>query len=428
MFMESTSPRHRRARLIACVACALCTLAICAFSGCSQQRQSAQTENLSLVLKETDERDYIERAVSLYEEETGSTVDVIVYPDEEYEARVLEDFQSGQGPDILLHYNNSQLDAVGLDRFLVLNDQAWVDDLMEGSRAYSSDAQGNLLGLPFWESSISGCYYNKTIIDGLGLRMATTQSEFDTLCATLKSVGYTPLYWGGRCGWFYQFGLDPIFADDPELLERLNSGQIDYADIPQVRDMVQWISDANAKGWLYGATSDATLADVSGALATGGVVMVDIWDTWFAEDFEAQRYDASDFAVMPVFMGTADKGTYEGGNLNMMLVNKDGRHLDEAIGFVEFCASPAVYDKAFDGVPTVKVFKGQTTNETSDMVVDAESSIASLQRVSSAEPKILGYSQDDMVAAFAALFRGEVDVDGCIAMMDQRRIAARDAM
>ncbi len=31
---------------------------------------------------------------------------------------------------------------------------------------------------------------------------------------------------------FYQFGMDPIFADE-ELLEKLNTNQITYAEIPE---------------------------------------------------------------------------------------------------------------------------------------------------------------------------------------------------
>lgn len=412
--------------LIIALVCAVALIA--GLGACSQQKQSAQTDNLSIVIKDDDMRDYIDIAINMFEEETGNQVDLIIYESEEFDDKVKEAFAQGEGPDILLHYNNSLLEAIGLDHFLVLNDQAWVDDLMDGSRAYCNDHDGNLLGLPFWESSVSGCYYNKTILEGMGLRMATTQSEFDTLCETLKSVGYTPLYWGNKCGWFYQLGLDPIFADNPDLLKQLNDDEISYADIPEVRSMVQWIYDANEKGWLYGTTNESDLADASEPLADGEVVMVDIWDTWFEESFEPEKYSTSDFAIMPVFMGTADKGTYEGGNLNMMLVNKDGVHRDQAIEFLEFCASPSTYNKAFDGVPTGKVFKGENTNLTSDMIASAESSIASLQRVSSAEPKILGYSQEDLITCFSMLFKGEIDVDGCIAMMDEMRLANKSAL
>lgn len=405
------------------VAAAMLALAF-ALVGC-QGGASEDSDELTVWVKETDYRAYVKEVFELYESETDDPVNVKIIPDDTFVADVTKAFDEGKGPDVLLSYNDSNLAAVGLDHFLTLNDQVWADSLMAGSRSYCDDGNGNLLGLPFWESSVSGCYYNKTILASLGLKPASTQAEFDMLCQALKNIGHTPLFWGEDCGWMYQFGLDPIFADDPSLLQRLNDGEIDYADIPQVRSMVQWIDNANKKGWL-GNVEGKGYENVSKPLASGDAVMVDIWDTWFETDFKAEKYSVSDFAVMPVFMGTSNKGSYEGGNLNMMLVNKDAKHRDQAIEFLEFCAQPEVYNQVFEGVPSVKVFEDQDTIVTSDMVVDASDSIAKLERASTASPKIRGYSQDDMIVAFTALFNGEVDVDGCIEMMDDLRHMAMD--
>lgn len=412
-------------RIVSIFVATLLLVAAVILTGCSKEKTPDQSDDLTIWIKSDDNRDYIQRVIELYEKDTGNKVEVTLLDNNEFEGKAIDAFKNGKGPDILLHFNNSLIKTIGEDNFLVLNDQAWVDDLMESSHDYSSDSDDNLLGLPFWEASISGCYFNKAILNSFGLRMATTQSEFNTLCATLKNIGYTPLYWGGDCGWFYQFGLDPIFADNPELLDQLNAGEITYADIPQVHDMVQWIYDAYKNGWLYGADEDMGLEEASAPIASGDVVMVNIWDTWFEEDFKAGTYNIGDFAVMPIFMGTSDRGTYEGGNLNMMLVNKNAKHLDEAIGFLEFCADPAVYNEIFAGVPSNKVFKGQDTILTTEMIANADSSIEKLQRASTAEPKILGYTQENVKAAFKALFKGEVDVDGCIALMDQQRLETK---
>lgn len=388
--------------------------------GC-QGGSEENSDALSVWIRESDQRHYVDDVIELYEQETGNAVKVTMVSEDDFKAKVSQAFKEGNGPDVLLHYNDSDLASIGLeDNFLVLNDQEWADSIMAGARAYCDDGNGNLMGLPFWESSVSGCYYNKTILSSLGLKPASTQAEFDMLCQALTNIGYTPLFWGQDCGWMYQFGLDPIFADDPSLLKRLNAGEIDYADIPQVRSMVQWIYDANQKGWL-GKTKNKSLSDVSASLSSGESVMVDIWDTWFETDFTAAKYSADDFAIMPVFMGTTAEGSYEGGNLNMMLVNKNGKHRDEAIEFLNFCAQPEVYNEVFEGVPSVKVFKDQDTIITPDMLVEASSSLAKLERASTANPKINGYNQKDMMEAFQALLDGEVDVDGCIAMMDEMR-------
>lgn len=392
-------------------------------AGC-QTDASTIGDNLTVWVKNTDYRDYVKDVFELYQEETDNKLEVKIIDDDEFSKDVVKAFQNGSAPDVLLCYNDSELEKIGVEEnFLVLNDQTWADSLMSGARSYCDDGNGNLIGLPFWESSVSGCYYNKTVLSQLGLKPASTQAEFDMLCQAIKSVGYTPLFWGDNCGWMYQFGLDPIFADDPSLLQKLNSGEINYVDIPQVHEMVQWIYDAYEKGWL-GDPKNKSYEDVSESVASGDAIMVDIWDTWFATDFVAGKYTADDFAVMPIFMGTSEAGTYEGGNLNMMLVNKNAKHLDEAIGFLEFCAQPEVYNKVFYDVPSAKVFTNQNTIITSDMVVNASDSISKLERVSTANPKILGYSQEDMTVAFNALFNGEVTVEGCVAMMDDLRKAS----
>lgn len=385
---------------------------------------------LTIMGKKSDmEKSYMQRIFQLYEQ-SGSYHLCIIYVDEtvtDYDAVVQEAFSSGEAPDILFRFNDSGLHMMDVDeQFVYLDEEAWVSDLTDGVRTYCQDSEGHLLGLPFWENSVSGCYYNKTILDSLGLRPAATQAEFDALCQALSSIGYTPLCWSLRTGyWSYQFALDPIFADDPELLARLNKNEITYADIPAVCDMVEWLAEAEEKGWFGEDYADRDWDDLSHAMASGECVMINIWDTWFDTDLEeGGTYSKEDFALMPVFMNTEPSGTYEGGNLNMMMVNKKGDHVEEALEFLSFCAQSENYNKAFDGISTVSCFKGQTTNIQSDMVTAASGSISLHERASTANPKVIGYSQQEMGDAVRKLFQGEVDAAGCVALMDEYRIDA----
>ena len=385
---------------------------------------------LTIMGKKSDmEKDYMQQIFQLYEESGRCRLRILYMDDADssYDAAVREAFSSGEAPDILFHFNDSGLNTLNVkEQFVCLDGEEWVSDLTDGTKEYCQDSEGHLLGLPFWENSVSGCYYNKTILDSLGLRPAATQAEFDALCQALKSIGYTPLCWSfDTCHWNYQFALDPIFADDPELLVRLNKNEITYADIPAVWDMVNWLADAEEKGWFGEGYADRNWEDLSHAMAAGECVMINIWDTWFDTDLEkGGLYSKEDFAVMPVFMNTEPYGTYEGGNLNMMMVNKQGNHVEEALEFLSFCAKSENYNIAFDGISTVSCFKGQTTNIQSDMVTEAFVSISLHERASTANSKIIGYSQQDMGTAVQKLFQGEVDAAGCVALMDEYRIAA----
>ncbi len=411
-------------------AAALLILPALLLAGCLHTKDGGNASGhvtLTVMGRKSDlAKSYMTSIFQQYEEATGNRIEPVAYEDTEFEATAAEKFSKGDVPDIFMHFHNADLKRFHVEEnFRFLNDQDWVDELTDSTLAYCMDSQGNLLGLPYWENSISGCYYNKTILDSLGLKYATTQDEFDVLCQALADTGYTPICWpasGG--GWMVQFALDPVFADDPSKLQRINRNEMTYADIPEILDMVRWIESAADKGWLGTDYMDWDIHDVSGVMSSGGAVMTFMWDTWFYTDLAKDGpYTVDDFALMPVFLNTAKNGTYEGGNLNMLMVNKNGSHVDACLDFLAFCAAKENYNTAFAGISTVNCFKGQTTNIQSPMITDAQESIEANLRASTAASKIIGYSDDDVVEALEALFKGRIDAEGCVRMLDERRIA-----
>lgn len=404
-------------------------LMLLSFNACSdtKQEESEYDEDaITIMGKKSDlDKSYMTNIFDHYKKSTGKNLNIISIEDADYEIEAERLFSEGDIPDIFMHFNNSDLNRFDVENnFCYLDDESWVGDLTDSARDYCLDAKGNLIGLPYWENSVSGCYYNKTLLDSLGLKPATTQEEFDALCQTLKEIGYTPICWpADGCSWMIQFGLDPIFADNPELLKKINNNEINYADIPQVGNMIRWISDAKNKGWFGNKYLETDMEDISTVISSGEAVMVFIWDTWFYTDLNKNgKYSVDDFALMPVFMNTTDGGTYEGGNLNMMMVNKNSDKKEEALDFLEFCATKENYNVAFDGISTVNCFKGQTTNIQSDMVTEESASIAQFERVSTAATKIIGYSADEVASALNKLFKNEINVSECIDLMDEYRI------
>ena len=382
---------------------------------------------LNILGKKTDlAKPYMTKIFDLYHEATGEKLNIMPIEDDIYEDVALKMQQNGEMADIFLHFHNADLEMFDAEEnFLDLRDEAWVSDLTDSAKAYCTDAEGDLLGLPFWESSVSGCYYNKTLLEEKGLYPASNQKEFDTLCAALEYQGITPICWGGNgCGWMAQFGMDPVFADDAALLERLNRNETSYRDIAAIRDMVDWIDRAEAEGWFGAGSLETGWDQISPMLSSGEAAMTFIWDTWFYTDFVDGKYKKEDFALMPIFMGTADEGTYEGGNLNMMMVNKNSERKDDALDFLRFCATPENYNEAFKGISTVSVFKGQATNIQSHMVSEAMASIERLERVSTASTKIIGYSGDKVMAAINAMFgKNGISAAECIRRLDEDRKA-----
>ncbi len=405
-----------------CVPLAFAMLGAVSITGCTNK------DAISIMGKESDlNKPYMKQIFEHYKQSTGENLNIIAVKDAKFEDKALKRMGTKRAPDILLHFHNADLNRFNVTQnFLFLNEEEWVDELTENAKAYCTDAEGRLLGLPFWESSVSGCYYNAKLFEENGLRVPTTQADFNGLCESLKNKNITPILWpADGCSWMAQFGLDPVFADGEEgkeTLEKLNAGEIGYGDIPAVTDMVTWLDNAAKSGWFGKDFLKKGWDDISPALASGEAAMTFIWDTWFYTDFTDGKYKKEDFALMPAYMGTA--GTFEGGNLNMMMVNKNGSKKEKALAFLKFCAAPENYNVAFKDIPTVSVFEGQNTNIQSKMVTEAaeKGEIERYERVSTASTKIVGYSADDMMQALNALFRGDMSVAECVKRMDENRI------
>ena len=157
--------------------------------------------------------------------------------------------------------------------------------------------------------------------------------------------------------------------------------------------------------------------------------MIFVWDTWFDTDYDSESYDYTkdDFGMMPIFMGACDEGTYEGGNLNLFMVNKNSENVETAKEFIEFMADPDNYNVAFDGVSTSSVFQGQTTNVTSTMYNENKENVDTLLRASIANPKIIGFSQNEGAKALIQLMSGDMTIDECIEYIDADRIATLES-
>lgn len=58
-----------------------------------------------------------------------------------------------------------------------------------------------------------------------------------------------PIYLAAADGWpvFYQFALDPVLEEHPEYIEKLNAGEMTYADIPEFTSMCEWFQKAAEK-------------------------------------------------------------------------------------------------------------------------------------------------------------------------------------
>lgn len=405
-----------------------------AFNGCSQTPAKASSNDSTTAKKSVTltvlasqdwvTKPYMKAIWANYEAATGNKLDIQAVPSDSGEQVMETKFETGDIPDIFMHFGGYSLTPYDPEKnFVDFSDASWVSDI----QPYVLDQtkfNGKVYGVPFWEASISGMLYNKTIFSKLGITVPTTQEEFQAACDKIKASGTTPIYMAFKDVWplFYQYAEDTMVSD-PSVLSKLNSNQLTYSQIPQFTTMLQWYKTMATNGYLGKMYTTNTWDGAAQAMSSGKYAMIYDWDTWVSTDLDPKAPGfSSNIGLMPAFLGTPDEGTYEGPNVCLTLVNKNGKNVDTAKDFVAFMTNPVNYNKAFSGVETTPVFKGETSNTTTQQYKDAKASVDKLCRSSIAWSSVIGFTQVDAAQYIQDLMLGNITVAQCAKSMDDDRI------
>lgn len=367
------------------------------------------------------ERSYIKKAFERYRELTGNELEIVQIPKEEFEQRMTDALEGKiEKSDILLSYGGTNVEAFQPEEnFYDFTEAVWADDLTDTS-VNQTIVNGKIIGLPHWEASIAGTLYNKEIFDKYNLTVPRTQKEFMDTCKVLLENGITPVYLPGKeiSMLLYQFPLDAI-VEDTDVLNGLNDGSLGYADIPQMKQVVEWYKTMAENGYLGSSYQTNDWDGMNEAMESGRYAMMLCWDTWLYTDFDG---DASRFGLMPAFVGVPDSGTFEGPNLGLFLVNKNSPKLEAALNFITFLADPYNYNAAFEGIYTAPVFKNQVASISTPQYLEAEHLIEEHYRDSSAWLRIRGFSQMDASCILEFMEAGgRESAEECLTKMDSLR-------
>lgn len=380
-------------------------------------------ETISVWGRESDlNRSYIIRAFKRYEKLTGNKVETVAFSPEVIEDEVTEALKNKEsGLDVLLYFGGANIDASNPDEnFYDFSEAKWVEDLTNVS-INQSIYHGKVIGLPHWEASVAGTLYNKRIFDKLGITPPKTQKEFLEACRTLLQNGITPLYLPctSPTMLLYQFPLDTI-VKEKEVLDKINQGSLNYEDLPEMYDVVEWYRTMAEEGYLGKDYITNSWDGMSSALESGEYAMMLCWDTWLYTDFQG---DASEFGLMPAFVGVPEKGTFEGPNLSLLMVNRHSTQVEAALDLITFMADPYNYNDAFEGIYTAPVFKKQMASISTPQYVEAARWIEENYSDSIAWLNIKGFSQSDASCILDCISSGGTyTVQQCLRDMDAQRL------
>lgn len=164
--------------------------------------------------------------------------------------------------------------------------------------------QGNLYGVSP-TAEVVGVYYNKTIFDANGWTVPTTFDEFETLLATIKAAGVTPISFGSLDGWnaIHEFSAVQHLLVTPEYINDFVYGVNNVSfDIPENQEAARIMQDWVDKGYFTDGFPGIGYDDSNKAFKAGQGAMT-ITGSWLTGELLTDTDQQFGFFLLPANPG-----------------------------------------------------------------------------------------------------------------------------
>ncbi len=279
-----------------------------------------------------------EKLAAQFKEETGITVEMSIYPSEQYPVQqVLRDGATG---DVFASNPGYQLQSLQkLGFYEDLSGEPFLKNFDEKLIEIAS-VDGKQLAVPL-QLVFNQPVYNKTLFDKLGLAPPKDWKSFLAICKTLKDNGYIPIAFPGA-----DIGPGQLMnsmmmnnAPDEEIFTQLMNGESKLTETWWIKTLEQFKELAD-KEYLQkdslGTKHDAAIALVAqekaAMLASGSYAIASIRN--LNEDIK--------LGLLAPITVPEDQAKYEGIHTTTFLlgVNKNSKKKNEAKQFIEFLSRP----------------------------------------------------------------------------------------
>lgn len=217
------------------------------------------------------------------------------------------------GPDVAqVNQGRSDMGAmVQGDLLLPLNDYAaqfkWNERFstsVASRNSFTADGktfgQGNLYGVSP-TAEVVGVYYNKGLFETNGWTIPTTFDEFQTLLATIKAAGITPISFGSLDGWnaIHEFSAIQHVLVTPEYINDFVYGVNNASfDTPENQEAARILQDWVDKGYFSSDFSGIGYDDSNKLFKTGEGAMT-ITGSWLAPELINDTDQTFGFFLLP---------------------------------------------------------------------------------------------------------------------------------
>lgn len=312
-------------------------------AGTTQASTTAKTDysgvTLSMVLAKGWETNGRADLLKKFTEETGCQFDVQMLPDDMASEVIKTKYATNELADIMVNSGSVLEHSYMLpeEKLVELTGEPWVDQLVNKD---SFMVNGKIWGLPLGSQGYFAFAVNTEVFKKYDLSIPTSKEELIQCFEVLKKNGVQPMYLGSKDPWLVGNMTSGVIAKallkDPDLINKLNTNQLKYADIPGFAEAWQDLRDWNVKGYLGPNTMADSWDGQFKAFATD-MAGVGIGLTSWEAQIDAKFPGTSDkIQYIPWYIGDCD--TYFAGTVAQWYIPNSGKHIDAARDFFRFAA------------------------------------------------------------------------------------------
>ncbi|MCM3749716.1 extracellular solute-binding protein [Paenibacillus pasadenensis] len=334
-------------------------------SGSKAAIASPSVENKSVTLKVLVASDWLnekkwQKVFDDYEEKTGNKLDIQSAPVNNYADLVSTRLATKDAPDLLFYWgqpgNVTKLQPE--KNLLDLSNEEFASRINPAVTKYFLKNDDKLYGIPVTGLNVAGVIYNKKVFSDLGLEIPKTYDELLTISEKIKAAGITPVYEAGKEGWPLQLftfsSVANVMKKQPDLMEKINTRQTTFDQIPEFVDTLQKQSDLQKKGYLnkdlFSGTYDMSLEQV----ATGKSAM--IFQADWAIGPLLEKYPDAQIGMFP--MPWDGDGYAAISDPIGLYVLKNSPKAEAAKDFLNFFSSQEQLTKYFNEVKSIPTWTG----------------------------------------------------------------------
>jgi raffinose/stachyose/melibiose transport system substrate-binding protein len=305
------------------------------------RRDSSAPAKVQFLVNNAQVLDPYEKFIADYKAKTGVEVELGTI-DATNEQVILTRFATKDYPDgFLFDPGTKQYTKFGVSELYEWTNDPLFNNVLPATKQFQT-LDGKIYGVPWGGTNVYGVFYNKDVFAKAGVQPPQNWQDFISILDKLKAAGITPIF-EAQTEWPLQvFFLAswPTYID-PALgtagVSRLNTNQLDLADIPEVQQVFKRYYDLSQAGYFQQNYRSGTYAQQVEALGAGEAAMafqIGNFATALIDMFGADEVNRN-IGFFPI-PGPADKGVVCLSPPNQFLIPANAKNVQGAVDFIHF--------------------------------------------------------------------------------------------